>query len=76
MIKKVLLLACLFLTGSMVHAQNVMEVTDVSQPNDVYSSPNDEAAVLIRCHQSIPLKFISSMDKSAEPFRTELQVLN
>lgn len=73
MIKKVFLFVCLFLTGSMIHAQNVMEVKDVSQPNDVYSSANDEAAVLIRCHQSIPLKFSSSMDKSAEPFRTELQ---
>ncbi len=73
MIKKTLLMVCFILTGSMLHAQNVLEVQDVSQPNDVYSSPNDEAAILIRCHQSIPLKFVSSMDKSADPFRTELQ---
>ena len=73
MIKKILLSVCFILTGSMLHAQNILEAKDVSQPNDVYSSPNDEAAVLIRCHQSIPLKFVSSMDKSAEPFRTELQ---
>lgn len=73
MMKKILLSACFLLIGSMLHAQNVLEVTNVSQPNDVYSSPNDEAALLIRCHQSIPLKFVSSMDKSAEPFRTELQ---
>lgn len=73
MMKKILLSACFLLIGSMLHAQNILEVTDVSQPNDVYSSPNDEAALLIRCHQSIPLKFVSSMDKSAEPFRTELQ---
>lgn len=73
MIKKILLLVGFILIGSFVHAQSVLEVKDISQPNDVYSSPNDEAAVLIRCHQSIPLKFISSMDKSAQPFRTELQ---
>ena len=73
MIRKTFLLACLILTVCIVHAQNIMEIQDVSQPNDVYSSANDEAAVLIRCHQSIPLKFTSSMDKSATPFRTELQ---
>ena len=73
MIKKTLLIVCIILIGSMLHAQNVLEIQDVSQPNDVYSSPNDEAAIIVRCHQSIPLKFVSSMDKSAEPFRTELQ---
>lgn len=57
----------------MAIAQKVLEVEDISQPNDVYSSAIDEAAVIIRCHQSIPLKFSSSMDKSADPFRTELQ---
>lgn len=73
MIKKTFLLVCFILIGSMLHAQNILEVEDVSQPNDVYSSPNDEAAILVRCHQSIPLRFVSSMDKSATPFRTELQ---
>ena len=73
MIKKSILFVCFILIGSLVHAQNILEVKNVSQPNDVYSSPNDEAAILVRCHQSIPLKFASSMDKSAEPFRTELQ---
>lgn len=73
MTKKSVLFVCFMLIGSMLHAQNVLEVKDVSQPNDVYSSPNDEAAILVRCPQSIPLKFVSSMDKSADPFRTELQ---
>lgn len=73
MIKNVLITFCLFCMGSSTYAQNVLEVKDISQPNDVYSSPNNEAAVIIRCHESIPLKFISSMDKSANPFRTELQ---
>ena len=67
MMKKVLLSACFLLIVSMLHAQNFLEITNVSQPNDVYSSPNDKAALLIRCHQSIPLRFVSSMDKSAEP---------
>ena len=71
--KKTIITTCLILLGSMAFAQNTLEVKDISQPNDVYSSTNDEAAVMIRCHESIPLKFESSMDKSAEPFRTELQ---
>lgn len=73
MFKKTILSACLFLMGSMAFAQNIFEVRDISQPNDVYSSANDEAAIIIRCHESIPLSFSSSMDKSAEPFRTEIQ---
>ena len=73
MMKKVLFSACFFLMGNMSFAQNILEVKDISQPNDVYSSANNEAAVIIRCHQSIPLSFVSSMDKSAEPFRRELQ---
>ena len=73
MIKRTFIFAFLLLICCMIQAQNVLEVKDISQPNDVYSSPNDEAAIIIRCHTSIPLKFISSMDKSAEPFRTEVQ---
>lgn len=73
MFKKLTLFLTLLLAGSMAYAQGVLQVTDVSQPNDVYSSANDEAAVIIRCHESIPLRFSSSMDKSATPFQTELQ---
>lgn len=73
MLKKSILSVCLFLIGSMAFAQGVLQVTDISQPNDVYSSAEDEAAVIIRCHESIPLKFVSTMDKSAEPFQSELQ---
>lgn len=72
-IKKTILSVCLFLMGSMAFSQNILEVSNISQSNDVYSSANDEAAVLIRCHHSIPLSFSSSMDKSAIPFRTDLQ---
>ena len=73
MCKKTILSVCLFLLGNMAFAQGVLQVTDISQPNDVYSSAEDEAAVIIRCHESIPLKFSSTMDKSADPFQTELQ---
>lgn len=72
MFKKILFYV-LALTPVFAHAQNVLEVKDVSQPNDVFSSAKDEAAVAIICHQSIPLSFSSSMDKSAEPFNRELQ---
>ncbi len=54
-------------------AQNVLEVQDVSQPNDVYSSESNEAAVIVKCHQSIDLSFSSTMDKEVRPFRTDLQ---
>lgn len=73
MCKKTILSVCLFLLGNMAFAQGVLQVSDISQPNDVYSSAEDEAAVIIRCHESIPLKFSSTMDKSADPFQTELQ---
>lgn len=63
----------LLLSCSMAFAQRTLLVEDRSQSNDVYSSDGDEAAVIIRCDQSIPLTFSSTMDKSAEPFRTELQ---
>jgi hypothetical protein len=72
-IKKTILSLCLLLMGGVAFSQNILEVKDISQSNDVFSSANDEAAVLIRCNHTIPLKFSSSMDKSAVPFRTELQ---
>lgn len=73
MTKKLLLSACLLLTAGMTAAQNIFEVKNISQPNDVYSSAGNEAAVIIRCHTSIPLTFTSTMDKSAAPFRSEVQ---
>jgi len=67
-------MTCLLaMTAVFAHAQNLLEVSNVSQPNDVYSSANDEAAVAIYCHRSIPLSFTSTMDKSANPFKTDLQ---
>lgn len=73
MCKKAFFWVCMLLSGSIADAQGVLEVKDISQPNDIYSSENDEAAVIIRCHESIPLTFSSSMDKTAIPFKVELQ---
>lgn len=73
MCKKTIFSLFMLLIASMVEAQGVLEVKDISQPNDVYASENDEAAVIIRCHESIPLTFSSSMDKTAIPFKVELQ---
>jgi tetratricopeptide (TPR) repeat protein len=66
-----LLAACL-LTLSAV-AQGTLQVEDLSKSNDVYASTNDQAAVRIRCHRDIPLSFSSSMDKSADPFNTNIE---
>lgn len=68
-----MLMAVLALTSQVITAQNVFELTDISQPNDIYSGEENEGAVLIRCSHSIPLRFSSSMDKSAEPFMTDIQ---
>ena len=73
MLRKLFLLVAFMATTMAATAQNVLEVKDVSQPNDVYSSEAGEAAVIVRCHASIPLKFSSTMDKRVQPFRTDLQ---
>ena len=71
--KKKLLFIVLSMISVLANAQNVFEYRDISQPNDVYSSSNDDAAVMVSCHHSIPLSFLSTMDKSAIPFKTDLQ---
>ena len=71
MCKRTFFSLCMLLIASLVEAQGILEVKDISQPNDVYASENDEAAVIIRCHESIPLTFSSSMDKTAIPFKVE-----
>ena len=63
----------LFLFANIAFAQGVLEVKDVSLSNEVFTGADDEAVVMIRCHQSIPLTFSSSMDKTADPFKVELQ---
>lgn len=61
------------LMACVAFSQNLLEITDISQPNDVYTGDNDRAAVIFKCNQSIPLTFESSMDKSATPYNTELE---
>lgn len=70
---KYLLTFCLSLLGNVAFAQGMLEIKDISQPNDVFSGMDNEAAVIFRCHHSIPLSFSSTMDKTVEPFKSELQ---
>lgn len=60
------------LLANMTMAQGVLQYEDESQPNDVFSSSGNEAALILKCDHTIPLTFSSSMDKSAAPFRTEI----
>lgn len=73
MIKKLFSMALLCLVAQMGIAQNVLEVSDVSQTNDIYSSDTDNGAVVIKCNKSIPLSFESSMDKTAQPYSTDIE---
>lgn len=63
----------LFMFANMAMSQGVLEVKDISQTNEVYAGGEEEAAVVIRCHKSIPLTFSSSMDKTAIPYNIEIQ---
>lgn len=72
MLKHLFLIAVACLMASVASAQNILEVTDVSQPNDVYSSEDGKAVVVVKCNKTIPLTFESTMDKSAEPYNTQL----
>lgn len=71
--KRIISLAVMCLMACVAFSQNLLEITDISQPNDVYTGDNDRAAVIFKCNQSIPLTFESSMDKSATPYNTELE---
>lgn len=71
--KKFLFIAMAWLMASAALAQNVLEVTDISQPNDVYSSEGNKAVVVVKCNKSIPLTFESTMDKSAKPYNTSIE---
>lgn len=71
--KKILAMAFALLMVSTAFAQNVLEITDISQPNDVYSSEDNKAVVVVKCNKSIPLTFDSSMDKSAKPYNTSVE---
>lgn len=71
--KKLFMLMAMVFATQIIIAQNVFEVTDISQPNDIYSGEDDEAAVLIRCNHQIPLSFSSSMDKEVNVYMSDLQ---
>lgn len=71
--KRILSFCLMCFMACVSYSQNLLQITDVSQPNDVYTGENDRAAVIIKCNQSIPLSFESTMDKSAEPYNTEIE---
>ncbi len=73
MIKNLFLLAATCLIAHVASAQNILEVTDISQPNDVYSSEDGKAVVVVKCNKTIPLSFESTMDKSATPYNTKIE---
>ncbi|MBR5037144.1 MAG: hypothetical protein IKX65_00260 [Prevotella sp.] len=68
---KTIMAVCMISVSAM--AQGVLQIENVSNPKDVFSSSGDQAAVRIRCHRDIPLSFSSSMDKSTEPFNTTVE---
>lgn len=70
MVKHLMIIAMACLMAPVAFAQNVLEVTDVSQPNDVYSSDDGKAVVVVKCNKTIPLMFESTMDKTADPYNT------
>lgn len=69
MYKKIIISVCMLLLAGITNAQGILEVSDISQPNDVFSGEENEAVVIIRCHESIALSFSSSMDKTVNPFK-------
>lgn len=71
--KYFVLIVLMFFAIQVTKAQNVFDVTDISQENDIYSGEENEAAVLIRCNHSIPLSFSSSMDKVVNVYMSDLQ---
>lgn len=71
--KKFLSIVFALVLASTAFAQNVLEITDISQPNDVYSSEDNKAVVVVKCNKSIPLTFESTMDKSATPYNTTVE---
>lgn len=71
--KKFLSMVFALVLASTAFAQNVLEITDISQPNDVYSSEDNKAVVVVKCNKSIPLTFESTMDKSATPYNTTVE---
>ena len=64
--KYFVLIVLMFFAIQVTKAQNVFDVTDISQENDIYSGEENEAAVLIRCNHSIPLSFSSSIGVPAK----------
>ena len=62
---------CLFASTAM--AQGTLQVEDLSNPLDVYTSIEDQAALRVRCHQDLSLSFSSTHDERVLPFKKDLE---
>ncbi len=71
--KRIVSFALMCVLACVAYSQNLLEITDISQPNDVYTGENDRGVVIFKCNQSIPLSFESTMDKSAQPYNVEVE---
>ncbi len=71
--KKIFLFLASCMMACTTMAQGVLQIEDLSNPLDVYTSIEDQAALRIRCHQDIRLYFSSTMDKSVKPFKTDIE---
>ena len=57
-----------------IKAQYTLEVEDITNDADIYSSRDSETLVVVRCHKDIPLKsFYTQLDLDIEPEWTELE---
>ena len=71
MIRKLFLFVIAAIISQMAAAQGVLQVTDLTNPNDVYPNDDNNGVVVVKCNKSIPLSFESSMDKTADPYNIE-----
>ncbi len=77
-IKRFIILILQGMIAGYIHAQSVINVEDISRPNDVYLNSMDSALVVIRSHKSIDLIFFlstngqQSKSQSLKPSKFEI----
>ena len=71
--RKALILMAVCLLANTAKAQQTLQVEDLSNPLDVYTSIEDQAALRVRCHQDLSLSFSSTHDERVIPFKKDLE---
>lgn len=72
--RKPFLLFLMALISVGIKAQYTLEVEDITNDADIYSSRDSETLVVVRCHKDIPLKsFYTQLDYEIDPIWTELE---